>query len=58
MYNINMILIPIQPCTNYELATLSTIPINGFDIIVDNYVVYIPTKPTIHGIFQFKLKLC
>ena len=50
-----MILTPIQPCTIYEFMTMSTIQINGFDIIVDNCVGYILNKLTINGRFQFKL---
>ena len=50
-----MILIPIQPCKHYELATLSTMQNTGCDINIENCGGYIPSKTTIDGRLQFRL---
>ena len=50
-----MKLILIQPCKNYELATLSTMQNTDFDINIENYLGYTPAKPTIHSGLHFRL---
>ena len=40
IYNLNMILIPFKPCTNYAVETLSTMQNTDCDSNIEKYVGY------------------